>query len=533
MKTEIPSSKIKIGMFVSELDRSWVGTPFLFQDFLIKNNKQIEQLREYCKFVVIDWDRSTQGLQTEKSVSTGKVEPDKLYPITPSASLSDPADSTIQTSIADHPPPESIKEKPADVQAPVALNAKDAMFEPTELGHLTIPDTPQQNISKYLHTTPETQLRAGLLASLSGKIKDFFKDKSHVQKNAFDSEQHPTIPEGHIVNAKRPGFIPANVELTRYNDVRPIEEELASAGKAYTLTETVLNGLVQDLRSDKNLEIEEVETVIQEVVDSMVRNPNALMLIMQLRQQDNVSYGYGLQTAVYLIALGRHIGLPKDFLERLGITGLLLDIGNIKLPSELLQKNERLTLEEFEIVKSHVGLGLEILKETPNLHADILEGIAQHHERENGSGYPAGISRGNISLFGRMAAIVNSFTALTNTRFHTKAVSAYDALKSISTMSGEFYLDSMVEQFIQTIGIFPVGSLVELSSGEVAVVISQSKVRRLKPRVLIISSPDKSPAPNPATLDLLHQSETMAAVHILRGLPTGAFNLDAREYYVA
>ena len=100
-------------------------------------------------------------------------------------------------------------------------------------------------------------------------------------------------------------------------------------------------------------------------------------------------------------------------------------------------------------------------------------------------------------------------------------------------MSGEFYLDSMVEQLTQTIGIFPVGSLVELSSGEVAVIISQSKVRRLKPSVLIISSPDKSPAPHPVALDLLCQPETTAAVHILRGLPTGAFDLDVREYYLA
>ncbi|MBL0037999.1 MAG: hypothetical protein IPP36_04430 [Nitrosomonadales bacterium] len=132
-----------------------------------------------------------------------------------------------------------------------------------------------------------------------------------------------------------------------------------------------------------------------------------------------------------------------------------------------------------------------------------------------------------------MAAIVHSYTALTNTRSHTKAVSAYEALKSINTMSGEYYLDSMVEQFIQTIGIFPVGSLVELSSGEIAVVISQSKVRRLKPRVLIISSPDKSPAPHPTTLDLLCQPEITAPIHILRGLPTGAFGLNVQEYYLA
>src|SRR5438128_2579934 len=136
MKTEIPPSKLKIGMFVSDLDRPWLGTPFLLQGFLIESDKQIGQLQEYCKFVVIDWDRSTQGLQTAKSVSKRKVEPDNRDPITlPSTSLSEAHDSTIQTSIADHPAPESIKEKPADVQAPVTPNVKDAVFEPTELGN--------------------------------------------------------------------------------------------------------------------------------------------------------------------------------------------------------------------------------------------------------------------------------------------------------------------------------------------------------------------------------------------------------------
>ncbi|WP_239188388.1 HD-GYP domain-containing protein [Candidatus Nitrotoga sp. HW29] len=539
MKTEIPSSKLKIGMFVSDLDRPWLGTPFLLQGFLIENDEHIEQLQEHCKFVVIEWDRSTQKLQTAKSVSTEEPEPNRRASATPFfTSFSEVPDSSIQVSIADHSAPESIKEKPTDLQASNTLNVNGAVFVPTKSRHLTHTETTQKNLNKDLNATPKTQTKENLLTSFSGKIKNFFKsksdfkDKSYVQKNACDSEQNPAASEIHVVTAQRPDFIPANIELTIYNDARPVEEELAPASKAYALTEEMLHGLIQNIRADENLKIEEVETVVQEVVDSMVRNPNALMLIMRLRQQDNASYEYGLQTAVYLIALGRHIGLPKDFLERLGITGLLLDIGNIKLPSDLLLKNERLSVEEFEIVKSHVSLGLEILKEIPNLHTDILEGIAQHHERENGSGYPAGLSKGNISLFGRMAAIVDSFTALTNARSHIKAVSAYDALKNISTMSGEYYLDSMVEQFIQTIGIFPVGSMVELSSGEVAVVISQSKVRRLKPRVLIISTPDKSPAPKPATLDLLYQSETMAAVHILRGLPTGAFNLDAREYYL-
>ncbi len=527
-------------MFVSDLDRSWLDTPFLPQGFLIESNEQIKQLQEYCKFVLIDWDSSTQGLQTAKPAPKGKAEQDRRDSITPpSTSFSHAPDSTTQTSIADLSAPESIKEKSADVQVSGALNIKDAVSEPTELGQSTLTSTTPQNINKHLLATSKMQVKAGLSASLSGKIKDFFKsksdsqDKSSAQKNVIDSDQSPATPERQIVNVKRPGFIPASIELTTYNDIRPVEEELAPASKAYTLTEEVLRGLVQDIRSDKNIDIKDLEIAIQEIVNSMVRNPNALMLVMRLRQQDNDSYGYGLHTAVYLIALGRHIGLPKDFLERLAITGLLLDIGNIKLPSGLLQKKDRLTLNEFETIKGHVRLGLETLKEVPHLHTDILEGVAQHHERENGSGYPAGLSRDNISLFGRMASIVNSFTALTSTRSHTKAVSAHEALKNISTMSGEYYLDSMVEQFIQTIGIFPVGSLVELSSGEVAVIISQGKVRRLKPRVQIISGPDKTPLQHPTTLDLLFQPATSVAVHILRGLPTGAFNLNVREYYLA
>ncbi len=487
-------------MFVSDLDRSWLGTPFLFQGFLIENNEQIKQLQEYCKSVFIDRGKSAQRFQTVKPASTRKAKPHGRDSITPpSASYSHTPDSANKISIANHSAPESVKEKPADVQAPVVRNAKDAVSKPTELGHLA--HATPQNISKYLHATSVTQ--------------------------------SPTALEVQIANVKRPSFIPASVELTIYNDAIPVEEELAPAGTAYALTEKVLDRLVQDIRSEKNLDINEVEVVIHEVVGSMVRNPNALMLVMRLRQQDNIRYGYGLQTAIFMIALGRHMGLPKEFLERLGITGLLLDIGNIKLPSELLQKKDRFTLEEFEIIKSHVRLGVEILKEVPNLHANILEGVAQHHERENGSGYPAGISNGNISLFGRMAGIVHSFTALTNTRLHTKPVSAYEALQNINSMSGEFYLDSMVEKLAQTIGIFPVGSLVELSTGEVAVIISTSKVRRLKPSVLIISGPDKSPIPHPVTLDLLCQPTTTAAVHILRGLPTGAFDLDVREYYLA
>jgi HD-GYP domain-containing protein (c-di-GMP phosphodiesterase class II) len=301
----------------------------------------------------------------------------------------------------------------------------------------------------------------------------------------------------------------------------------------YTRTAEVLSDLFNDLSSRNHLALQEVESVIQGMVESMVRNPDALMLVSRLRQVDKTVYGHGLNVAIYLVALGRHLSLPRDMLERLGTLGLLLDIGKTQLPRELLQKEGRLTSEEFEMVKSHVGISLEILLNTPNLHPDILEGVAQHHERENGSGYPSGISSGEIGLFGRMAAIADSFSAMTNPRPYTEIVPAYQALQALVSLGREFYHAPIVEQFIHAIGIFPIGSLVELSTGEVAVIISHSKVRRLKPRVLIISDKNKTPLNRPATLDLMYPPASyVTPPTILSGLPTGAYGLEPREYYL-
>ncbi len=432
MRINILSTELRIGMFVADLDRPWIDTPFLFQDFLIKDDGHLMQLQQYCKLVLVDSARSTVEAQAAIFAYSNKARTNRRD----SASVTDPS--------------------------------------------------------------PDQELSAA--------------EECNV----------------------RPAFIPADITLTRFPNLTPVEAELAPAGEAYTRTDEIMRDLIKDIHSNKQLALDQVEVAIEGVVDSMVRNPDALMLVALLKQQDEISYGHGLKVAIYLVAMGRHLGLPKDYLERLGAVGLLLDIGKTRLPRELLLKKGQLTSEEFEIVKSHVNMGLDILKETPSLHPDILQGIAQHHEREDGSGYPAGLSTGNISLFGRMAAIADSFSAMTNPRPYAEVISAYEALQTMANSDGKLYHVPIVEQFIQAIGIFPVGSMVELSSGEVAVVISHNKVRRLKPRVLIISGPDKSPSQSPATIDLLYPPASQETpLSILRGLPTGAYGLNPREYYLA
>jgi HD-GYP domain-containing protein (c-di-GMP phosphodiesterase class II) len=242
----------------------------------------------------------------------------------------------------------------------------------------------------------------------------------------------------------------------------------------------LLDKLVADIRIGQSFEVERVEEIVDDMVESIVRNPQALMWVAKLREQDITAYGHGLQVSVYITSFGRHLGFPKQQLSQLAQIGLLLDIGKIRLPRELLDKQGRLTDEEFETAKTHVQHGLAILNETPGFDQAILTGIEQHHERMNGSGYPKGLVGDEIGIFGRMAGIVDCFAALTNHRPYAAAVSSYEALRNITAWGGDFFHEPLVQQFVSSVGVFPVGSLIELSTGEVAVVVEHSKVRRLR-----------------------------------------------------
>lgn len=527
MLTKVSSLDLKTGMFVSSLDRPWIDTPFMLQGFLIEGEEDIKLLKQYCEFVYIDWSMSPlqqpdAGLNRQNSLATEATV--KLHSLSNTSQTSNTATKT------------PADKKNYDIpDASAVFDTRAASQSIKAKGIIPAPNLAPEYIPLSSPPAIEDSDHENFISEFTGKMMGFFKSKSKITKLNVESKQTRSSSENRPVSIERPAFIPIDIKLSIYKDSGPVEEEIAPAVKAHIRANEIVNGLIQDIKSNKHFAIEKTEVVVQEVVDSMVRNPDAMMWVTRLRKQNELVYGHGLQVAVYLVALGRHLGLPKDFLERLCTVGLLLDIGKIKLPTELLQKTERLTTEEFATIKSHVGLALDILKETPDLHPDVLQGISQHHERENGSGYPAGLSKNEISLFGRMSAIVDSFTALTNPRSYAETIPAYEALQTLGNFNPDLYQASMLEQFIQAIGVFPVGSMVELSSGEVAVVIGHSKVRRLKPRVLIISDSNKRPASQPTTLDLLYQPQGAGDNNLIiqRGLPSGAFGLDAREYYLS
>jgi HD-GYP domain-containing protein (c-di-GMP phosphodiesterase class II) len=526
MQTKVTALDLKRGMFISALDRPWIDTPFMLQGFLIENDEDLSTLRQYCEYVFVDWSMSTLSPPPEvlKLQAAKAAEPLVQKP--------SPGEHT-HTVTAISPSAAANGDEEEESAQLAELDELAIMPPPPNKPRATQAVTPEDKPAASSHHDNEPE-REGFFAEVTGKFKSFFSKSAKTSPEYSDAKQPRNEAEEIDVPYERPEFIPSEIPITQYVVTTPAAQEVAPAAQAHKRAKDVFSGLVRDIQSNKHLALEETEEVVHEVVDSMVRNPDAMMWVTRLRKQDEVVYGHGLQVAVYLVALGRHLGLPKDMLERLCTMGLLLDIGKIKLPKTLLTKEERLTPDEFEMMKSHVQLSLDLLKETPDIQADVLQGVAQHHERENGSGYPAGLSKDEISLFGKMAALTDAFAALTNPRSYAKTVPAYEALQTLSNFNEGLYQSSMVEQFIQAIGVFPVGTMVELSTGEAAIVVGHSKVRRLKPRVLIISDANKRPSLQPTSLDLMYQSVEAGTlpITIKRGLPTGAFGLDAREYFL-
>ncbi|MDX2219451.1 MAG: HD-GYP domain-containing protein [Burkholderiales bacterium] len=539
MYSKIPVSKLEVGMFVADIDRPWMDTPFTIQGFIIEDFEQIEQLRRFCQEVTIDRSRSS-GEHQPVATKPAATAPLKALDEAPRLIIERRAAPGTQSVTAlrepADPPRRSGSSPPGVARAKameeLVITTRDAEFRPTESGRFQLTPKPHADTG---HAPPAAaKAEGGLARSIMGALSRFIRgDGDNVSKEKLDTDVGPVTEPGSP--SARPGFIPPAVHLVIYEDAVSVEEEASAASSAVTRTADLVHRIAQDIRAGRTLALPEVEEVISDMVDSMVRNPDALMWVMRLRERDETTYGHGLYASVYLLALGRHLGFPKSQLSQLGTIGLLLDIGKIKLPRNLLEKEGRLTTDEYETVKTHVQLGVELLSESGGLDMDIMTGIAQHHERENGSGYPRGLAGPNISLFGRMAAIADCFAALTNQRPYAEAVSAYDALRSLSGWGGDYFHAPIVEQFIQAVGVFPVGSLVELSTGEIAAVISHNKTRRLKPRVLVITGPDKTRSAHPATMDLLYAPTDAngQSIYIRRGLAAGAFGLDGRDFYVS
>jgi len=238
--------------------------------------------------------------------------------------------------------------------------------------------------------------------------------------------------------------------------------------------------------------------------------------------------------SIYMITFGRFLQLEPGQIEFLGYLGLLQDIGKVRLPKELLEKRGRLTIEEFERAKLHVNYSAEILRATPGLPGDLARIATLHHERHDGSGYPKGLRGNEIGMVGSIAAIVDTFDALTVKRPYAEPVSPSAAISMLYKWRGVFFDANLIEQFIRCIGIFPVGSLVQLNTGEVGVVVAQNLTKRLLPRVMVIRDAQGNPMQPHKLLDLARapKASKEEPYRILGTLEYGSVAFDPDELFI-
>ncbi|MEO8810852.1 MAG: HD-GYP domain-containing protein [Rhodanobacter sp.] len=318
---------------------------------------------------------------------------------------------------------------------------------------------------------------------------------------------------------------------TQYSDLAPVEDEAPRARAALDNASRIVDDLFGEISSGRELSVEHVEQAVRPLVTTVLRSADAFFLVEGLRRSDSYSYGHAISCSALAAAFGRHMGLDEETIFSLAAGGLLMDVGKTRVPEELLQYQGSLAPSEVDRIRLHVEHGLALMEESGIANLDVLDIVGTHHERHDGSGYPEGLAGHAIPISGRMLGIIDSYDAMSSARPYRAAIPRHQALQQIYAARNRLYQAEMVEQFQVCLGVYPTGSLVELSTGEVAIVMAQNQVRRLRPRVAILSAPDKQPLNDFRPVDLMALGDK-DEVDIVRSLADGDYSIDASRFFL-
>ncbi len=309
-----------------------------------------------------------------------------------------------------------------------------------------------------------------------------------------------------------------------------LDQELDTARQLYASTRQCVDAVMDAAANDQDIDIDAVRKVIKDVVDSIIRNPDALICMTQLKARDEYTAQHSLNVCILALTMGRHIGMDVDSLNMLGTGALLHDIGKLKTPLEILNKPAKLNDEEFTLMKRHPQEGHAILAKLSGMPNIITDIALSHHEREGGQGYPNGTTGEHTLLWTKLVSIVDVYDAITSDRCYHKGMSPTEALTRLYGWRGTDFSPELIEQFIQCLGIFPIGSIVELNTAEVAIVITNEPLKRLQPKIEIIMDQDKNPVYSPRIVDLADQDEQNNHLRIIRTLENGALGINVTEH---
>lgn len=392
VKMPIHVSGLKVGMYVCELDRPWLETPFILQGFKITDIKDIDTIAEYCEYVYIETTEDQWLEQEERAV--------------------------------------------------LAASPKRAKV------------------------------------STTGNNRDEYHRASSIHRTA------------------------RNLTL----------------------------GFMDDVRLGRGINLKEVQATVSECVSSILRAPDTMMWLSKIRKKDDYTAEHSLNVGLLAITFGRHLGASEDDLNKLGFAGMLHDVGKMRTPLEVLNKEGNLTDEEYTIMKSHAQHGRDILMAHKTIDHGAVDVAFGHHEALDGSGYPRKVKAAGINDFTRIVTLCDVYDAITSDRVYKDGRSSLEALKVLYQNRGTKFDEKLVTEFIKCIGLYPPGSIVELKNGKVGIVISTNYRNRHLPKVMILRDEKKIPV-RETVINLEQFAREGDDQHIIRSiLPNGSNGIRIEKF---
>jgi len=390
MKCKLRVTDVSTGMYVAELDRPWLESPFLFQGFTVESRRELTQLRETCHYVYVDVERSR-----------------------------------------------------ADLQARIR---RQAVLDRGRAGSEVAEEPPVEHRFKAI---------------------------------------------------KR--------ELARALDIREKARQYVDV-------------LMDDARLGKHVSIQGVRTVVTELLDTILVNPAASLWLMQLREKDHHTAQHCVNTAVISMIFARHEGLSRDAIENVGVGGLLHDLGKVKMPRDMLHREGPLSEDELKVMRSHPEHGLRLLDQSGGVTEAVKRIVIQHHERLDGSGYPNHLIGRQVDQLAILVGLVDHYDALCGDWPGAPAIAPHRALAILRREHSEGFGAERIERFIKCLGVYPVGSVVQLNNGAKGMVVAHNRGNRLKPVLMMVEDPRGEPYRKRPLINLAAPRSGAAADWLIEGV---------------
>lgn len=311
-----------------------------------------------------------------------------------------------------------------------------------------------------------------------------------------------------------------------------VQEEHRRVYQSFRKTRQLTKSILDDIRLGGAINHEAAKATVNDCVQSVLRHPDAMLWMAKIRDENEYTAEHSLNVCILAVTFGMHLGFDEAELQKLGLCGLLHDIGKMRVPEEVLNKPEKLTEKEWKMMMAHTIHGRNILLSNPSGFNGVVDVAYSHHERIDGQGYPRKLKGASISQYAKMISIVDAFDAMTADRCYSKAIPTTKALKIIYEDRGTHFDEQLAIQFIKAIGLFPAGSIVELCNGEVGIVIEANRKRRHLPKVILVLDAHKKPLQKERLIDLtLIEKGDIGKEFLIRHVwVDGTFGIKLKEY---